>query len=248
MRAPILSDLFDMFFPHCCAACARTLKEPGILCGTCDRALARRMSSDRLVHFEGLAVVAPYEYAYPASALIPLAKSSQSPELLDLFPPAMTEALEEIGLRDFPEVIVPVPLHMTRRRERGFDQAVYLARSVSRALEIPLVTRAIRRRRATPPQKQATLDDRLRSLEDCFTTGKTSSKLAGRRVLLIDDVVTTGATLKATAQAVERTSPAGIMALVAARTPRSRPRRSEEREGEGSVAKAALTSTGDQSN
>ncbi len=237
MRVPILSDLFDLFFPPCCAACDRLLRSPGVMCGTCARALERRKLTEMLTDFSGLAVLAPFEYAFPADVIIPRAKSCESPTLLNPFGRAMADALRTTGLGQFPEIVIPVPLHIARRRERGFDQAVYLARMVAQDLGVQIETGAIRRRRATPPQKQASLEDRLSSLDGCFRRGRAASRLSGRRVLLVDDVVTTGSTLLAAAQAAEEAMPAGIVGLVAARTPLR-----------GGITKAGLTSPGDLSN
>jgi len=97
------------------------------------------------------------------------------------------------------DVLVPVPLHSRRQRARGYNQSLLLAREVSRRLDLPLAAGALVRRRDTPPQaKAAEADARRRNVADAFDCR--TGAVAGRRVLLVDDVTTTGATLDACAR------------------------------------------------
>jgi ComF family protein len=97
------------------------------------------------------------------------------------------------------DVVVPVPLHPRRQRVRGYNQSLLLAREVSRRLESLLVAKAVARRVNTPPQaKAAGAEARRRNVAGAFE-GRPGA-LAGRRVLLVDDVTTTGATLDACAR------------------------------------------------
>ena len=97
------------------------------------------------------------------------------------------------------DMLVPVPLHPRRQRARGYNQSLLLAREVSRRLDLPLATEALFRRRDTPPQARAVeADARRRNVADAFDCR--SGAVAGRRVLLVDDVTTTGATLDACAR------------------------------------------------
>jgi ComF family protein len=110
------------------------------------------------------------------------------------------------------EVIVPVPLHQSRRRERGFDQAADLARHVG----LPVV-RALARIRPTAVQASLPAGRRHANVRDAFALAPAAARLRGRVVVLVDDVSTTGATLEACARAVSGASPREIRALTAAR-------------------------------
>lgn len=123
--------------------------------------------------------------------------------------------------------VVPVPLHWRRRWRRGFDQAELLARSVAKTLGCPL-RHALRRRRATGAQSRRSRRHRETnvreafSLKSGFVTGRGSLRdqhVLDQHILLVDDVMTTGATLKAAADALKPARPASVTALTMARTP-----------------------------
>jgi ComF family protein len=101
------------------------------------------------------------------------------------------------------DLVVPVPLHPSRLAERGFNQAALLARPIARALGIPLLARGLDRTRDTP--RQATLDRvlRLENVAAAFVA-RAPEKVSARRILLVDDVRTTGATLRACAVALQK--------------------------------------------
>ncbi len=115
--------------------------------------------------------------------------------------------------RGWPEAIVAVPLHPQRARERGFDQAGWLARRLARRLGVPLVR--AERHRDTPSQRGLDRDERQRNVRGVFRVGV---PLPGR-VALLDDVMTTGATLNALALACRRAGAREIEAWAVARTP-----------------------------
>ncbi len=114
------------------------------------------------------------------------------------------------------EVAVPVPLHGSRLRQRGYNQALLLGRGVAAGLDLPLVE-ALRRRRSVPAQVGAGAGERWRHVEGAFEVRPAGGGLAGRSVLLIDDVATTGATLDACARALLAAGARSVSALTFAR-------------------------------
>jgi ComF family protein len=114
--------------------------------------------------------------------------------------------------------VVPVPLHVSRRRERGFNQAADLARH----LHLPVVA-ALKRTRATAAQAELPAARRHGNVRGAFAATRRAAALAGEVVLLVDDVSTTGATLDACARALKAAGVREVRALTAARVV-SRPR------------------------
>jgi len=114
------------------------------------------------------------------------------------------------------QLLVPVPLHPRRRRERGHDQAVELARALGLRLRLP-VAEALRRVRATPPQVGLAALERRSNLRGAFAARRDSRGLSGRVVCLVDDVWTTGSTLEEAARALRAAGPAAVLAFSAAR-------------------------------
>lgn len=115
------------------------------------------------------------------------------------------------------DLIVPVPLHWRRFLGRGYNQAAVIARPLARALGLPVVG-VLRRRRPTPPQSRLDRAARRRNLRGAFAVRR-PGRCRDRHILLVDDVVTTGATLEAAARCLRRAGAREITALTAARTP-----------------------------
>lgn len=108
---------------------------------------------------------------------------------------ALAECLGEelpLGGADY-DVVMPVPLHRARLRWRGFNQAAMLAVAVARRIERPLDLGTLLRVRETPPQTRQHRDERARNLKRAFAVRR-PARIASRRILLVDDVMTTGAT------------------------------------------------------
>jgi len=113
------------------------------------------------------------------------------------------------------DVIVPVPLHTARLHERGYNQAALLARELAQQTGLAVDEQTLVRKRATAPQVQLDAKHRKENMRDAFCCS--GDALSGKRVLLIDDVCTTGATLEACAVALLESGAHSVQALTLAR-------------------------------
>ena len=114
---------------------------------------------------------------------------------------ALGRMLERESLAEARPVVVPVPLHGSRLRERGYNQSVLIARALARVLDLPVEDRALKRVRATETQTNLDSAQRGANMEGAFLVRR-KDLVRGRPVLLVDDVVTTGATANACAAAL----------------------------------------------
>ncbi|MFC1628447.1 ComF family protein, partial [Gemmatimonadota bacterium] len=121
MRIPILSDLLDLFFPRECPACRNLFQEDALICSTCLSALDDQRLTAATVNILEMPVLSAFAYAWPLDRIIPAAKAKNQPRLFDPLVKGMVTSLREAGLADYPQMIIPVPLHPSRRRERGYD-------------------------------------------------------------------------------------------------------------------------------
>lgn len=177
----------------CCADCYKRLPFQHNYCSQCGQSYA--LDSDycgrcisKPAHYDHC--FCPFEYSGPISDLICKFKYQQRPELAK--PIAQLLATEimanELAL---PELLVPVPMHISRLRTRGFNQSILLARQLGRILKVPVAASVIRKHRKTAPQAQQTLKQRQRNVLGSFNMRKVVS---ANHVAIVDDVLTTGAT------------------------------------------------------
>ncbi|MGM0692586.1 MAG: ComF family protein [Pseudomonadota bacterium] len=189
-----------------CPGCAEP--QPGAVrgrrCGHCLR---------RAPAFDGAWV--PLRYEAEVAGLVQRFKFDASPRAGRVLLELLVAGLPPTA-RDWPEALVPVPLHPRRARERGFDQAQWLAVRLSRQLGYPVVP--AQRNRNTRSQRGLDRGERRRNLRGAF---RLVSGLP-RRVVLVDDVMTTGATLDALALACRRAGAEEVQAWAVARTPAGR--------------------------
>ncbi|MDP1673066.1 MAG: ComF family protein [Burkholderiales bacterium] len=181
-----------------CRSCAHPLPEPG-LCGRC---IADPPHYDQ--------VIAACRYAYPLDALI------QSYKYRGRLAAASTLAALLAGrIRSRPDLIVPMPLAAQRLRERGFNQALELARIIGRQLNAPVDAGLCIKSRDTAPQTRLPWKARRKNIRGAFVV---LGSLEGCHVAVVDDVLTTGATLSELARNLKRAGAARVTGYVVART------------------------------
>ena len=152
-------------------------------------------------------------YDFPVDRLLPRFKFHRDLAAGRLLAQLMAEAFTPLQR---PQAVIALPLHRGRLRARGYDQALELARPLARALQLPLFEGALRRTRATAPQSELSAMARHRNLRGAFAC---DCAPLPAHVALVDDVMTTGATLHAAAKALRRAGVVRVDAWVCARVP-----------------------------
>ena len=115
-----------------------------------------------------------------------------------------------------PPLIIPVPLHAQRHRERGYNQSEFIARGIQHKLGFPISTRILKRIRKTQTQTALTAEQRQQNVEDAFQVTK-SDLVQNKSILLVDDVITTGATINQCAKVLLEAGSGDVYALALAR-------------------------------
>ena len=191
-----------------CRRCALPLPVDGQLCGQCQNGAPGFTR-----------VIAPFRYAFPLDSLIPAFKYHRQYAFGRLMAELLTQALrEEYRAQPAPQCLVPMPLHHRRQAQRGFNQATELARPVARALQLPLLSDALQRVRATESQQGLSAADRRRNLQGAFRC-QAAASIEGRHVALLDDVVTTGASVRAASRVLLEAGAEQVSVWCIARTP-----------------------------
>jgi Predicted amidophosphoribosyltransferases len=117
------------------------------------------------------------------------------------------------------DIIVPVPLHRIKHRERGYNQSEFIAQGIASIIDKPIMVDAIRRVRHTQTQTKLNLEERYKNMKDAFDTlPGASKKLYGKTCLLVDDIITTGATTNSCAREILEAGAKSIIAASAALT------------------------------
>lgn len=207
-----------------CDACVQRLAPIRPRCRRCGLALgvaADRCGSCLQDPPQQTGTVCAVDYGPPWDGLIARFKYHGSVELADPLASLITRAVASRGgAPPLPDWVVPIPLSRERLAERGYNQAWELARRVARSLQRPTLVDALERLHQPGHQAALSRVDRLQALRSAFWVADGASRrLLDTRVALVDDVMTTGATADAAAQALLRGGAAAVEVWVLARTP-----------------------------
>lgn len=226
--AKLKGRIVDFLFPQWCVGCG---KEGEFICPSCRRSLPRVMPP----------LCPRCGKPRPSGTLCPTCVSWQA-EIDGIRSPfrfdgVMRQAIHQLKYRNLRalaeplakllndylatnpipgEVLVPVPLHQKRLRERGYNQSSLLAKELGKLTNLPVVDDCLIRQRHAPPQaRSSTVEERRRNVAEAFVCR--DHRLQDKQVLLIDDVATSGATLDAGAAALKATGATSVWGLVLAR-------------------------------
>lgn len=231
----LVRTITDLLLPDVCPACG----EPKVgLCSACDQNLVRRslpacvrcgepvlaVGAGCLADHRDLRnlahLVAPWRFAGTGGALVRRFKLDGDAGAGRCMARAMVTAFRtqlDSGWRR--AVVVPVPLHAGRRAQRGFDQAAWLAMAVAERLGTRVCVGAMARVRPTLPQGDPRVTSRSQNVEGAFALARSGvSAVAGRRVVLVDDVFTSGATARACAELLRAGGAIEVAVLTACRS------------------------------
>lgn len=229
-RKPGLRDvLLDLLFPpRCvgcdrrgewlCAACRAALAPPTSRCLRCGRAISQRRRPPLCAACRPLGsplagLLAGHAFDGALRAAVHALKYRRARHLAE----PLADLLLALPLPPA-DLLIPIPLHPSRLAQRGYNQSSLLAVEIARVTGLPLDEGILRRTRPTPPQTELLAAERRANVVGAFeVVASAGPRLAGRRVLLLDDVCTTGSTLEAAAACLIEAGAAEIWGVVLAR-------------------------------
>lgn len=225
-----ISAAADLVSPRYCELCrCRLAVGERLLCTTCNMLLARtddwlspldnatvRLLWGRVAVERGAAFVRYVPHSKFAEAIYAM-KYGDRPDIAEDLGRIVAAELSDYGFFEGIDTIVPMPLHPKRERKRGYNQSCEFARGLGRVAHIPVCGDAVRRVRNTVSQTTLTHDGRMSNVTDAFCVAR-PERLRGKHVLLVDDIITTGASMSALAVAVAKTEGTTLSFLAIGRT------------------------------
>ncbi len=213
--------LIELLFPIKCVFCGQILsssvKDKDFICNACIEEV--RFSEQSVIpvcensYCDGL--ISLFQYRGLAEKAIKSFKFKNKPELFRAFGHLLADRIVKVTNGEGFDIILYVPLHRIKQLARGYNQSMLLAVVVSRCLKVPLAKNVLVKERDTLPQSTLNRAVRFANVEGAFTL-KRADKIMGKRVLLLDDVLTTGATLNQCGKLLRAASAEKIMCAVLA--------------------------------
>jgi ComF family protein len=158
---------------------------------------------------------APFDYDFPVDGMIQSLKYGRQLAMARVLGTLLAVSVLSVGLHLDVDVLLPVPLHPGKLAERGFNQSIEIARWTARLVRRPCAVQTLLRTRPTRPQVGLPLAERVTNLHGAFTV---AGSVRGKRVAVIDDVVTTGSTVREVAMALRRADASSVDIWCVART------------------------------
>lgn len=207
-----ISDLIDLIFPRTCVVCGELLSpQEKDICINCLSTLPKieKIHLDEIeksfwgkVEIERATSFMYYHKNSPYNNLIHRLKYKNSPDTGDHLAFLAAKEIAESGFFDDIDAIVPLPLSKRKMRQRGYNQCDYIAKGLSRATGIPVIKNAVKRLKSNETQTHKSRDERWQNVEGIFALSD-ATLIEGKHILLIDDILTTGATLASCAKSIQ---------------------------------------------
>jgi ComF family protein len=208
--------MFEWLWRPQCAACTRP-SDGSPLCEDC--AVTLLPADERRAPLPVDRVIAPWEFGGALATAIRRYKFAGATQVARTVVPLWASIVHAAVAELADPIVVPVPTHWRRRWQRGFDHTWLLARHVCRAAHVPPPANVLVRVRAVPPQSTLSAAERAANLGGAFVA-RSSSAVCDRDIVLLDDVVTTGATMAACGHALAAAGARRIVGVALARTQR----------------------------
>ena len=207
----LIRRLVDFIVPLGCAGCELPVRSGALWCPTCSASVMTLPDASTQVTVQGHRLIAPFAYAGPVASAIHRLKFKNRPELAHAIGRRLASDVRLAGLSQDAK-LVPVPATAERIVERGYNQAALLASALSRATGLKHCPTGLRRTHLAPHQVGANKAQRAQQVAGAFIASPRA--ISNANIILVDDVVTTGATSAACAQAIEAAG-ARLVAVVA---------------------------------
>lgn len=221
LKELVLEQFFPVTCPFCgmvisyklsnCDACGEKLE---FLHDVCERCRKRKCICERLTVLK--TVYAPFSYDGIVEDAIRRFKFKNHPEYAKTLVEYIVKCFGIKQLTEKIDCIVPVPMEKSHKRERGYNQAEELAVELGKLCRLPVLKDALRKVKKTSPQHLLSYEERLENLKNVFDLG--NDPVEGKRILLCDDVYTTGITLETCAEALKKNGAISISGIVVAST------------------------------
>ncbi|MBN2570688.1 MAG: ComF family protein [Ignavibacteriales bacterium] len=217
------NKLLDFFLPRICVSCKSKLSsKENIICSDCSDCLLRvdekeienaynhKFSADKVI--SNFASLFFFEVDKPVQSILHEYKYHQKIGLGKYIGDLIATNLGEIISGWQIDYIVPVPLHFLKKANRGFNQSIYISKELSKKFKVPFENKLIKRTRFTETQTKLGYMDRQLNVKNAFKV-KHPEKVFGKNVLLVDDVITTGATISECAREFQRNNSKNVYAV-----------------------------------
>ena len=214
----LITALLSLFYPRTCPMCGDYMGEeqvPGTLCKTCLARLPRTEQAEirdnltemvfdkKVMHMDRAAAFLFFDKEDPIRDLVHVLKYADRPEIGYQLGRQAAMEFQYADFFDGIDVIVPMPLHPKRLRERGYNQSEYIARGISDVTGIPVDTTHVERIKNTPKQALQKGEERKANVQDAFAVNH-PEQMYRKHILVVDDLITTGETMQSCLKAMRR--------------------------------------------